>query len=154
MAAGTGRRDSAGNGQRGGGGQCLPISGARIGPAFATHPALVALANNLPFRDGLARAAAARGDLRAAIGIYRRLNQPDITAASTSVLEPRFVLAVGGLSDRAGDRETARAEYTRFLELWQDADDALPELGEARRYLPPGDRRQFMTRPAPSRLAR
>jgi len=51
------------------------------------------------------------------------------------VLEPRFVLALARLADRAGDRETARAEYTRFLKLWKDADEGLPELVEGRKYL-------------------
>jgi hypothetical protein len=51
------------------------------------------------------------------------------------VLEPRYVLAVARLADRAGDRAMARAEYARFLELWKDADEGAPELTEARRYL-------------------
>ena len=75
--------------------------------SFSIFPALATLVNNLPFRDGLARAAAARGDLRAAMEMYRRLNQPDITAKWTSVLEPRFVLAVGparGSGRRSRDR--------------------------------------------------
>ena len=115
--------------------RAFPLAEYQVGPVFGTHPALVALANNLPFRDGPARTAAARGDPRAAIEIYRRLNQPGITAKWTSVLEPRFVLAVARLADRAGDRETARAEYTRFLELWKGADAGLPELAESQKYL-------------------
>ena len=103
--------------------------------SFSIFPVLATLVNNLPFRDGLARVAAARGDFRAAREAYRRLNQPDITAKWPSVLEPRFVLASARLADRAGDRETARAEYSRFLELWKGADEGLPELAEARQRL-------------------
>jgi hypothetical protein len=36
---------------------------------------------------------------------------------------------------RTGDQEAARAEYERFLELWKNADQGLPQLEEARRYL-------------------
>ena len=51
------------------------------------------------------------------------------------MLEPRYVLAAARLAERAGDRAAARAGYARFLELWAGADDGLPELTEARRYL-------------------
>jgi tetratricopeptide (TPR) repeat protein len=93
------------------------------------------LANNGPVRDGLARVMAARRDFKDAVALYARLNRPHIADRRTPVLEPRFVLASARLADRAGDRETARKEYARFLELWQDADEGLPEPGEARRYL-------------------
>jgi tetratricopeptide (TPR) repeat protein len=103
-------------------------------PNFGTNMAFVALINNLPFRDGLARVVAAQGDREAAIDHYRRLNKPDVAAKWTSILEPRFVLAMARLAAAAGDRETARAEYRRFLELWKNADPGLPELAEARAY--------------------
>ena len=32
----------------------------------------------------------------------------------------------------AGDKDGARAEYQRFLELWKDADSDLPQLKEAK----------------------
>jgi tetratricopeptide (TPR) repeat protein/TolB-like protein len=92
-------------------------------------------ANGLPFRDGLARVKKARGDLAGAIEIYRKLNTPDINNKWTALLEPRYVLEVARLLDEMGDKEGARAEYERFLELWKDADPELPELDEARRYL-------------------
>jgi tetratricopeptide (TPR) repeat protein len=104
----------------------------QIASSFSVETTLVSLGNNLPFRDGLARVKAARGQLTEAMAIYRRLNQPDITSTWVSVLEPRFVLAVARLAARAGDTATARAEYGRFLQLWKDADDGLPELAEAR----------------------
>jgi hypothetical protein len=70
-----------------------------------------------------------------AIAIYRQLLTPDISSKWTSVLEPRYVLALARLLDRAGDRAAARTAYQRFLDLWKSADPGLPELAEARRAL-------------------
>ena len=106
----------------------------QIGSSFSIETTLVSLGNNLPFRDGLARVKAARGQLAEAITIYRRLNEPDITSTWISMLEPRFVLAVARLAARAGDTATASAEYRRFLQLWKNADEGLPELAEARAH--------------------
>ena len=73
-----------------------------IHSSFAIYPTLVALANNLPIRDGLARTAAARGDHRRAIDLYRRLNQPDVTSPWYSVFDPRYARAAADLAARAG----------------------------------------------------
>jgi TolB-like protein/tetratricopeptide (TPR) repeat protein len=93
------------------------------------------LTNNLILRDGLARAAVARGDRAAAIQIYRRLlaNGPELKWVS--LYEPRYVLQIARVLDASGDRRAARMEYKRFLELWKKADADLPELSEARRAL-------------------
>jgi tetratricopeptide (TPR) repeat protein len=106
----------------------------QLASSFSIETTLVSLGNNLPFRDGLARVKAARGQLAEAMEIYRRLNQADITSTWVSVLEPRFVLAAARLAMRAGDKATAGAEYRRFLQLWKDADEGLPELVEARAH--------------------
>jgi hypothetical protein len=50
-------------------------------------------------------------------------------------MEPRYVLEMARLLDETGDKDGARAEYERFLELWKDADPDLPELKEARAYV-------------------
>ena len=50
------------------------------------------------------------------------------------MLDPRFVIAAARLAARAGDPETARVEYEKFLSLWKDADEGLPELAEARAH--------------------
>jgi tetratricopeptide (TPR) repeat protein len=93
------------------------------------------LTNNLILRDGAARAAQAAGDLPRAIALYRRLlaNGPELKWIS--LYEPRYVLQLGWLLEQAGDREAARAEYRRFLDLWKHADAGLPEVGQARRAL-------------------
>jgi hypothetical protein len=77
----------------------------------------------------------AQGDLTGAIEIYRKLNTPGIHNKWTAMVEPRYVLETARLLDQMGDKEAARTEYERFLELWKDADPGLPELDEARRYL-------------------
>ena len=91
--------------------------------------------NNHPFIDGPARVKKAQSDLAGAIKIYRKLTTPDISAKYTSMLEPQFVLELARLLDEAGQKDAARAEYERFLELWKDADEGLPELKEARKYV-------------------
>jgi tetratricopeptide (TPR) repeat protein len=103
-----------------------PLSGPTASPVFF---------NNLPFRDGSARVRAARGDLKGAIEAYRRLLTPDISQKWTATVEPRFVLELARLLERAGDRAAAREQYQRFLDLWKRADPERPELDEARRRL-------------------
>jgi tetratricopeptide (TPR) repeat protein len=90
--------------------------------------------NNNPFIDGPARVKKAQGDLAGAIRMYRKLITPDISSKYTSMLEPRFVLELARLLDESGQKDAARAEYERFLELWKDADEGLPELEEAQKY--------------------
>jgi tetratricopeptide (TPR) repeat protein/TolB-like protein/predicted Ser/Thr protein kinase len=107
-------------------------------PEFKMPGGRWSLANNtLPFRDGLARVKEARGDLAGAVAIYRSLNTPGVDNKWTSVLEPRYVLETARLRDRMGDKEGARADYRRFLDLWRNADEGLPEVREARAYLAP-----------------
>jgi tetratricopeptide (TPR) repeat protein len=103
-----------------------------VASSFAIHPALVLLMNNLPTRDGLVRILVARGEIADAITCYRQLNAPAATSKWTSLFDPRFVLATARLAARTGDREGARADYTRLLQYWSRADARLPELAEAR----------------------
>ena len=92
---------------------------------------LSVLANNLILRDGPARIAVEQGRTAEAIAIYRRLVSAGPEQPWTAALEPRYVLALGRLLEKSGDRESARAEYRRFLEYWKNADANLPELAEA-----------------------
>jgi tetratricopeptide (TPR) repeat protein/tRNA A-37 threonylcarbamoyl transferase component Bud32 len=89
------------------------------------------LANNLVLRDGRARAAVAQGRLDEAIALYRGLLTSGRESKWTAMLEPRYVLALARLLDKAGQPDAAKAEYRRFLELWKNADPDLPELKEA-----------------------
>ena len=93
------------------------------------------LANDLVFRDGLARVEKARGNLRGAVDIYRRLLTFGPEQKWVAAFEPRYVLEIARLLEHAGDRRSARAEYERFLQAWENADADLPEPAEARRAL-------------------
>jgi tetratricopeptide (TPR) repeat protein len=95
--------------------------------------------NNLPFGNGLARLRKARGDRKGAIEAYRELLAPDISSKWTAMLEPRYVLELARLLEESGERNAARREYQRFLELWKDADPSLPEMAEARRKIREAD---------------
>ena len=80
-----------------------------------------------------ARVEMARGNRAAAIELYRRLTAVGPGATMSGVLEPLHVLALARLLDQGGDPRGARVEYSRFLTLWASADQALPEIDEARR---------------------
>jgi len=101
----------------------------------AGAPAITLFVNQTPSRDGLGRVMKAQGDLAGAIRFYRALLTPDMSSKWTAMLEPRLVLELARLLDASGDKEAARTEYQRFLALWKDADEGLPELQEAREYL-------------------
>jgi tetratricopeptide (TPR) repeat protein len=93
------------------------------------------LTNSVIFRDGKARVRRAQGDSKSAIAIYRDLLTPGMSSKWIAWLDPRYVLELARLLDETGDKDGARAEYERFLELWKNADEGLPELKEAREYL-------------------
>ena len=96
------------------------------------HESLTFYANNLVLRDGRARVAAAQGRTAEAIALYRGLLTPGPEQKWTAMLDPRHIIALARLLDKAGERDAARVEYQRFLAHWKDADPDLPELTEAR----------------------
>src|SRR5881628_157540 len=52
---------------------------------------------------------------------------------------PMAVYGVGRAAEALGDRSTALARYTEFLELWKQADLDRPELTTARRFVSSGN---------------
>jgi tetratricopeptide (TPR) repeat protein len=95
----------------------------------------VIFANSLSVRDLPARAQAARGDLHGAIQTYRRLLTAGPDQKFAAVYEPRYVLEMARLLNRAGDNGAAKQEYQRFLDFWKNADPGLPEVAEARKIV-------------------
>ncbi len=99
----------------------------------ASVPPPTMLGNNHVFRDGVARARAAVGDIDGAIRIYRSLITVDISSKYNAFLDPRYVLRLAELLDEAGEVEEAREQYLRFAELWEGADDRFqPTVQRAR----------------------
>ena len=86
---------------------------------------------NFPTRDIRARALAANGQIDDAIEAYRGLTDPDRRGTAAAILEPQHVLALARLLKKNGQDDEANVEYSRFLQLWKDADEGLPELAEA-----------------------
>ena len=94
-----------------------------------------ALMSDIPARDGAARVAKARGDIAAAIQIYRSLLSGGAEQKWPRLFEPRYVLEIARLLEKSGERQAAAVEYQRFLEYWKAADRDRPEVSEARRAL-------------------
>ena len=95
-------------------------------------PALFA---NHFFQDGIARARERRGDLTGAIKSLQELGTPSKSNKWTRMVQPLEVWQSARLFERIGDRVSAQREYRRFLQLWKNADESLPQLNDARRAL-------------------
>ncbi len=48
---------------------------------------------------------------------------------------PKAIVGIARAARATGDTATARAQYTRLIEMWKSADQDRPELQEARRFL-------------------
>jgi tetratricopeptide (TPR) repeat protein len=80
----------------------------------------------------------ARGDVRAALQIYDRLDPRRFTPL-LAVPDPRWPLYArsflvrGQLHEQLGEREAATTAYEKFLELWKEADPSLDGQRQAAR---------------------
>ena len=91
----------------------------QINSSFSIYPALVALVNNLQFRDGLARVAMVRRDPARAIEVYSRLNRPDVTSKWNALFEPKYARMTSQLAAQAGDAALSQSERARYLAAWR-----------------------------------
>jgi hypothetical protein len=48
---------------------------------------------------------------------------------------PKAIYGLAQSAEALGDNSTAAKEYTRFLQLWRNADRNLPEVATAKRFL-------------------
>jgi tetratricopeptide (TPR) repeat protein len=48
---------------------------------------------------------------------------------------PKAIAGIARAAEAMGDAATARAQYTRLMEMWKSADHDRPELQAARRFL-------------------
>lgn len=87
------------------------------------------------YRDGLARAYYAAGEVENAISEYKRLISFDPESKERFWIDPKYHYRLGILFDERGNNELAAEEYEKFTDFWQDADENLPELIDAKKRL-------------------
>jgi len=86
-------------------------------------------------RDLLARAYLRKGDLGKAIAEYERLITFDPKGKNRRLIHPIYHYKLAVLYEKKGSTEKAIKEYEKFLEIWKDADQDLPEKTDARMRL-------------------
>ncbi len=91
---------------------------------------------NIPFiKDVFARAYKQKGDLDKAIDEYERLLTFDPASKVRFLIHPKFHYRVAKLYEKKDWKGKAIEQYKKFLEIWKDADEDLPELIDATKRL-------------------
>jgi tetratricopeptide (TPR) repeat protein len=81
------------------------------------------LAYNLPpYKDTLARAILAKGDLSRARMEYERLARFDPRSKGRQLIHPRYHLRLADIYEQVGDRAGAREQIGRYRATWKAAD--------------------------------
>jgi serine/threonine protein kinase/tetratricopeptide (TPR) repeat protein len=111
----------------------------RIAPPLGFQPfqpfSFYRLSINWPeYRDQRARAYTKKGDLDLAIAEYEQLISPDPTKTN-GLIHPRYYYSLGKLYEQKGMKDKARIHYSRFLDLWKDADPGTREVEDAKARL-------------------
>ena len=75
------------------------------------------------------------GQLEKAITEYEKLITFDPKSKDRRMIPPKYHYRLARLYQEKGRSEQAIKEYKKFLELWEDADNDLPELKEAKKRL-------------------
>jgi tetratricopeptide (TPR) repeat protein len=85
--------------------------------------------------DRLARAYLVAGDLAKAQQTYERITGLTTGRTMWGGIYARSFYRLGQIAERQGDPARARANFTKFLDLWKNADPGLPEVGDAKKRL-------------------
>ena len=96
-------------------------------PPFVMSSLLYELAE-CQFKNGTLDQAEQNG--REAEGIYSTIETP-----YRAIYHPKSILLLGKIFEQKGQRDKARQQYEKFLKLWKNADEDLPELIEAKTRL-------------------
>ncbi|MCK5454313.1 MAG: tetratricopeptide repeat protein, partial [Calditrichia bacterium] len=91
--------------------------------------------HNLSSSDILARAYIQKGDLDKAIAEYEQMITFDPNKGDRRLIHPRYHYRLAKLYEESGQVEKAILRYKRFLEIWKNADDDLPEKIDAQERL-------------------
>jgi serine/threonine protein kinase/Flp pilus assembly protein TadD len=87
------------------------------------------------FMDGLARAYFRAGDLDSAQKEYEEITRLTTGRIMYGDIYARSFYMLGKIGEQQGDKDYARQNYQRFLDLWKDADPGLPEVEDAKKSL-------------------
>jgi len=91
------------------------------------------IAYNIPFlQDILARAYYRNGDLDKAIAEYERLITFDPNSKDRRLIHPKYHYLLAKLYEEKDWKGKAIEQYEKFLEIWKNADEDLPELIDAK----------------------
>jgi tetratricopeptide (TPR) repeat protein len=105
-------------------------------PLFYPAYARVFAWYNFPLdQDVLPRAYQKMGNLDQAIEEYKKLLIFNPASQDRRLHNPVYHYRLAKLYEQKGLREEAKKEHARFLELWKDADNGIPELVDAKKRL-------------------
>ncbi len=96
----------------------------------------IRLYNFPPFRDIVPRAFLQKGEPDKAIAEYEKLVNIDSASIDRRYINPVLHYRFARLCEQSGKIENAKAEYTKFLEIWKFADKDQPMLIDAKKRLP------------------
>jgi tetratricopeptide (TPR) repeat protein len=91
--------------------------------------------NHARFLDGLARALYESGELDKARLGYEKITLLTMGRLTHGDIYAKAFYMLGKIAERQGDKAEARSKYSRFLDLWKDADPGIPEIEDARKRL-------------------
>jgi tetratricopeptide (TPR) repeat protein len=87
------------------------------------------------FLDALAWAHLQKGDLDQARGEYEKILRLTFGRQYFGDIYARSFYQLGRIYEQQGQKDLARQNYEKFLDLWKDADPGLPEVEDARKRL-------------------
>jgi tetratricopeptide (TPR) repeat protein len=88
-----------------------------------------------PFLERLARAYYESGNLDKSRENYEKITLLTTGRFDHGDLYAKAYYMLGKIAEQQGDKARARQNYTKFLDLWKDADPGLPEVEDARKRL-------------------
>ena len=87
------------------------------------------------FLESLARAYFMAGKLETARKEYRMITTLTEGRLDDGPIHAKSFYMLGKIAEKLGDKREARKQYTRFLDLWKNADPGLPEVEDAKARL-------------------